>query len=237
MVGKPFVFVAASLILAAHAHAAVLCRTHTETVKVRDACKPTETQMDPVTLGLQPRLVVKDTNGAVVGILEPGHTAIHHYPDRGGGIYLTNSIDSFPEDGGGNLVATRIANTPVCLTVCRDGFQEVGGIHFTSTDCSGTPLLTADGGSGPTSALALVLTAPVGGCSAYYPTSVGVTLRLVRSSLLVTDSSTCLGSFGGSFTAPNRCCAPESESRYTVDAATFDLATLGPVPPFHVEGP
>ena len=237
MVGKPFVFVVASLILAAHAHAAVLCRTHTETVKVRDACKPAETQMDPVTLGLQPRLVVKDANGAVVGILEPGHTAIHHYPDRGGGIYLTNSIDSFPEDGGGNLVATRIANTPVYLTFDHDGFQEVGGIHFTSTDCSGTPLLTADGGSGLTSARTLVLTAPVVGSTAYYATSSAVTLQLVRSSLLVSDSSVCLGSFGGSFAAPNQCCAPESENRYTVDAATFDLGTLGLAPPFHVEGP
>jgi len=78
----------------------VLCKTGADTVKIRELCKPHESQVDPVALGL-PRFIVKDANGALVGVLEAGHTAVHHYPDRGGGIYLTNSIDSFPEDGGG----------------------------------------------------------------------------------------------------------------------------------------
>ena len=35
------------------ADAALLCATRDGTVKVRDACKPTETRLDPVALGLQ----------------------------------------------------------------------------------------------------------------------------------------------------------------------------------------
>src|SRR5436309_15499506 len=33
--------------------AAVLCKTRSESVKVRDTCKPREVQLDPIALGLQ----------------------------------------------------------------------------------------------------------------------------------------------------------------------------------------
>ena len=56
------------------ARAAVLCQTASATLKVRDAYRPRETQVDPAALGLQgpsgaqgPGLTAKDTNGKVVG--------------------------------------------------------------------------------------------------------------------------------------------------------------------------
>src|SRR5437867_539899 len=73
------IFLVATL-AATVAHGAVLCTSHTGsgTVRVRVACKATETQLDPVALGLQgppgqpgergPALVWKDANGAFVGL-------------------------------------------------------------------------------------------------------------------------------------------------------------------------
>lgn len=43
----------AMLLLDEPATATVLCSTHSGTVKVREICKPRETQLDPVALGLQ----------------------------------------------------------------------------------------------------------------------------------------------------------------------------------------
>src|SRR5438309_1626582 len=61
------------LIVSPPARAAVLCETHSGTVKIRAACRPAETPVDPVALGLQgppgPALTVKDANAALVGAL------------------------------------------------------------------------------------------------------------------------------------------------------------------------
>ena len=48
-----FLVVSASSLPAPGAHAAVLCATRTRTVKLREACKRKETQIDPVALGLR----------------------------------------------------------------------------------------------------------------------------------------------------------------------------------------
>lgn len=59
--------------LASAVQAALLCQTRSGTAKVRDTCRPRETQLDPVALGLEgpqgmpgPGLVVKDVNGALL---------------------------------------------------------------------------------------------------------------------------------------------------------------------------
>jgi hypothetical protein len=52
------------------------------------------------------------------------------------------------------------------------------------------------------------------------------------------DQATCEG-YGGVFAPPDECCQPEcsSSSTESAEAGTVDVATLGLVPPFHVEGP
>jgi len=54
------------------------------------------------------------------------------------------------------------------------------------------------------------------------------------------DQASC-EQYGGVFTPPDECCQPVSgysSDTYTLaEAGTVDLATLGLVPPFHVEGP
>jgi hypothetical protein len=39
------------------------------------------------------------------------------------------------------------------------------------------------------------------------------------------------------FTPPDSCCGLGGQTFAVAPAATFDLSTLGLVPPFHVEGP
>src|SRR5688572_12649049 len=77
------------LVMSAPAHAVVLCAkkradgTFNTSVKIREACKVTETLLDPASLGLQgpagppgpagpaggPGLFVRDSNGALVGVV------------------------------------------------------------------------------------------------------------------------------------------------------------------------
>jgi len=60
--------------------------------------------------------------------------------------------------------------------------------------------------------------------------------RTVKSHLVFADDPTC-GSLGGLFAPPDRCCIPGAYTGLVAPAVTFDLSTLGLVPPFHVEGP
>src|SRR4029077_12287331 len=77
-----FVVSLAFFVTGSTAFAVVLCArarpdgTFNTTVKIRTACKPGETQLDPGALGLQgpagpagPGLIVKDSNGTAVGSL------------------------------------------------------------------------------------------------------------------------------------------------------------------------
>ena len=52
------------------------------------------------------------------------------------------------------------------------------------------------------------------------------------------NQATC-EQYGGVFTPPDECCQPfcDATSSELAEAGTVDLATLGLVPPFHVEGP
>src|SRR5688572_14516779 len=79
--------VGAAMMWAADAEAAVLCArqkagTFNSTVKIRQACRASETAIDPASLGLQgppglqgeagPGAAVKDSSGKVLGAWSPG---------------------------------------------------------------------------------------------------------------------------------------------------------------------
>ena len=90
--GWRWMAVVACVAMSAAASAAVLCRTRSATVKVRDVCRPRERTRDPVALGLQgapgPKgdpgmqgpqglpgpaagATVRDATGAIVGAWKP----------------------------------------------------------------------------------------------------------------------------------------------------------------------
>src|SRR5438094_8215276 len=90
--GKWFLLTGAVFVIALQARAAVLCSGQSGLLRLRDACKPRETRVDPVALGLQgptgppgptgaqgdkgvpgppgPGAVVRDANGAFVGTVD-----------------------------------------------------------------------------------------------------------------------------------------------------------------------
>ena len=127
--------------------------------------------------------------------------------------------------------------------------------YHESSDCSGPPLLRdqviADGGAADPAFLFVYQGFDLSG-TAYYPRALRFSSLLGSydyagcsvcapyncSCAPLTTSGGCT-SAGGTFTAPSSCCfsytSPGTE--VVADVDTFDLTTLGLVPPFHVEGP
>jgi len=63
------VILMSSLMITGSAHGDVLCRTKSGSLKLRPACSRRWVQIDGVMEGLGPGLVVRDANGALVGIV------------------------------------------------------------------------------------------------------------------------------------------------------------------------
>jgi hypothetical protein len=67
MICRALAVVVVLLAVASTADAAVMCKTRSGTVKIRDACRPRETVVDPVALNLQgPRGVSRGRRAARV---------------------------------------------------------------------------------------------------------------------------------------------------------------------------
>ena len=212
--------VASLLAIVPHAQATVLCRTRTDTVKIRDVCQPHETQVDPVALGLQRRLVVKDTNGAVVGQLtDQDSTDFFH---GGLGPSITKAV-------------RRVNDQPLSFWVSDSGFVDMIGLlsalRFESSDCSG-PALVEVGPSG-----LLLPELYVHGTTGYYGSPPVASHSIGAYLGFITSEATCFADGGTSFVQPDECCFNYPFSAVGAPAATVDIASLGLVPPFHVEGP
>jgi len=213
---------------------AVLCKKKKSgVVVIRDACRKKETKIDlgqfgaagppgapgapggPGSPGSQgpmgPALVVKDASGTLVGVV----TSIPHLDGALNVIQVT--------------VARQVGDAVVMLDADASGFLQCGttnsysyirNLYYTTSDCSGAPFLAAD--AAPT--LAAVACLDPTTHLAYYPTGTGTSLAPVAYRAITVSG------LGG--------CQPTSgAASYYAPASTLDLAALGLVPPFHVEGP
>ena len=213
------------------ASAAVLCRTSTGLVAVRDACKRGETQLDPVALGLQgpkgdkgdpgpqgppgPALVVRDANSKLAGV-----------------------VVSFG-NGQRTKVARRIGERVYVITIQTDGFPNTaGGFTFESPDCTGAPFAVADGPSSSLMSGSLAVRSGTGyfGQEPFEQRSAG---SVISDLLFDVSESECTTYWHGAFTPPEGCCLRETlvGPLYLAPLTAFDMSTLGLVPPFRVEGP
>jgi hypothetical protein len=191
------------------AHATVFCtqrRSHgTSAVKARDACKPGETELH----GPGPTMVVADSSGAVVG------------PAVSDGLGPTQL--AVP-------LATGTVLVPVSGTTVGFGHDALPTFYYTSTDCSGQPLLEV----GP------LVRREIGqlGNTAYFQPSVGanVLVQSVGYDAFVSGPQSCANF---TFIPPNRCCSELGSYRAVSDTVgapdTFDLSTLSFTPPLRVE--
>jgi hypothetical protein len=147
----------------------------------------------------------------------------------------------------------------VVADVLLSGFGFPGGFGdtgFESTDCSGQVFI-AGGYIDPylfNSTLWLQAGAPFGslfapqspgalsavagdGVRVYYPTELASVRTLLSTRFLVASQSECTG-VGGTFVAPNECCAPIGGGRGTMLASLAGALELGTfTPPFRLDVP
>src|SRR5438552_5329056 len=122
------------MVSAITSNAAVLCTggSGSGTVRVRATCRPRETQLDPVALGLQgppgPSSVVMDSNGRLVGV-----------------INATPTDDTV-------IVTRKLGSDHLLLTVTVSGFRDSVDPptqrDFETADCSGPAYSGAPTGGG-----------------------------------------------------------------------------------------
>ena len=172
-----------------------------------------------------PALIVKDANGAFVGI---GDTRVRR---RVGNVVLSFGVST----DGRSLLPVGTANTWV----------------YESADCSGLPLVQDDppyyGLQGQVGSTLFLDSLEGPGRALYYvtgPTRAAILQsQNINPSVHATSQADCTGLGGCSafFAPPDQCCCTNPPNSVTdaapsqsVDAAG---AALGLVPPFHVEGP
>ena len=251
--GWRWMAVVACVAMSAAASAAMLCRTRSATVKVRDVCRPRERTLDPVALGLQGPPGPKG---------DPGMQGPQGLPGPAAGVTVHDATGAIvgawkPEPANAGQAVMTLSGHAVALPVLPYGFYDSQTVktYHESSDCSGPPLLRdqviADGGAADPAFLFVYQGFDLSG-TAYYPRALRFSSLLGSydyagcsvcapyncSCAPLTTSGGCT-SAGGTFTPPSRCCFsyPSPGTEVVADVDTLDLTTLGLVPPFHVEGP
>jgi hypothetical protein len=211
-----------------NALAVVLCArqkpdgTFSAGVRIREACRPSEAQLDPVTLGLQgppgtpgapgapgPGLVVRDANGTVVGLVLERLTIAR----QDGARFFAFEVE---RDG------VHVSDTAIQLSYLGPG-------------CTGQMWLD----DGVTVVPHIPRAKVVVGARAFYAAG-DRTLNTVLSLKEVGPNypeSMCTMT-GGTFTPPDVCCRPAicGQSQCNMmGAPAFEVDLSSLVPPFHVE--
>jgi hypothetical protein len=199
---------AAALVYGGTATAAVLCATRSGSVKLRAECRASETAIDPTALGL------KGPKG------DPGPAVL--VKDANGALVGTGSA-GFGD--GAVPIVIRVNGAPIALSVLAQGFEEYLNLFYAAPGCTGPPLLLVEAG----------YLMPVGSAfqgKLYYATGPAGDHTIASSEFV---ARVC----NGTTTARGTCCHNNSNPavQEAATAATVDLASLGFVPPFHVEGP
>ena len=156
-----------------------------------------------------------DSNGTYVGL-----------PAYGAG---TAAVQRRPN---GDLVFLDVNEAGWIAGAPGDAIDAFGGVFYASNDCSGPPLYTVQHGNA-------ARPARIAGTVAYYAPA-ETTISETHSDLEAIDARGC-GLNAGVVVGPNRCCITSTHSlgadgNSWGPIVSFDLSTLGLVPPFHVEG-
>ena len=214
--------------------AAVFCTKRSGAVVVRDACKAREQQMDlsqfgavgaPGTPGAAgstgPGVFVVDANGALVGpVIDELNIFLPPLSSR---------------------IARRLGNDVVSIPVDpAAGFPESVApppppVFFASPGCTGQLFLTPPPFP-PGTSMAMGVTMLIHDSVAYYALGAGATQAYASVLVFFIAPATCTGG-GGTPVGSDGCCVPSAGSTTLSPAGSFDLGTLGLVPPFHAVAP
>jgi hypothetical protein len=181
------------------------------TLRLRSICRSAEREVPPIALGVSNPIVVRDTNGLVVGAV----------------------ISITPSNPRVSIVRV-LDDTALALEVTRDGFVSSNPVFFEASDCTGTAFTTAEAND-----TLMFVRGEAIGSTAYYPTGTPSD-RTIGSRLFQTITSECLGasgtvSDGGSVSGQPLCCVTDGRILSVSPVTIFDLSTLSLQPPFHVE--
>src|SRR5262249_31716375 len=102
-IARVVLLAALAAIIAVRADATVLCQTRGETLKLRDACRRQEKQLDPVAIGLQSDVLTKLTTLLGSVSLEDGGRTVRF---SGVNVQIVSGAGATdaPENGVGNVI-------------------------------------------------------------------------------------------------------------------------------------
>ncbi len=210
--------------------AVVLCAkpradgTFSTSIKIREACRAGEMQLDAAALGLQGPTGTPGVRGPT------GATGL-----AGSSLTVRDSGDTVvgivTEAGDQPTIVRRIDGTLVRFYVAEGGMIQTGRpvLLYETGDCTGQAFLTSYSG-------AIMSGGWVHGATSWYGTSPS-TIRALRSRLVPGPSEQTCVLEGGMFLPPDWCCKAYVSSEMVAPVATIDLNTFALTPPFHVEGP
>jgi hypothetical protein len=227
------------------ADAATLCARKDGSVRVRpDACKGKERAVDLRTVQTSPGEAGPQGPAGAQGLQglpgpsgapgPPGPTATNGLLVRDSRGYVVGPVvlvGAFTP----TTVVRRVGNLLLALGVNEDGLTSASGgpqLYFEASNCSGTAMLLTGAGS----KLPLVRPVTVAGGTAYYPQTPPVARSRQATAFPVDSPAECTG--GGTYLLPGLCCQSHAPSPLVPmsDATTFELSTLGLLPPFVFEG-
>jgi len=151
------------------------------------------------------------------------------------GTFVGALLD-LPGNGSAQIIR-RLGVASVRMSAGADGFDNQGldyRFHFESGDCSGTLLMRPNTGRDRL----FPPTAIIVGTTARFVTG-GVERTVHSAAIAGTSQSDCdLNATGSTFVPPFLCChGPLLDTVVLGEPTSFDLTTLGLVPPFHLDIP
>ena len=210
-------------------NAVVFCEKRSGAVIVRDACKAKEQQMDLSVFGAVgapgapgatgPGVFVVDANGATVG---PVIDEIN--------VFLTPISSRVVRQLGSDAVSLPVDPTA--------GFPETLAappVFFANSGCTGQ-MFVIPPPYPPGTATALAVATIIHGSIAYYAVGAGAAHAYTSILAFFIAPATCTGG-GGTPVGADGCCVASASSTTLSPARSFDLGTLGLVPPFHAVAP
>ena len=231
--------------VAVQAHAAILCSGQNGLLRVRDVCKPRETRVDPVGLGLQgppgppgptgaqgdkgvpgppgPGAVVRDANGAFVGTVDdiypvfvPGNIYFRGAP----WIRVVREI-------GGRTLAFLVGVDP---TLFPAGFVDTfNALLYGTSDCSGPASIPTGASEFAPSFQATPAPVPflfVQGPHGVYQVGPTPGPGPRSTKVFYYDQASC-EHVGGAFTPPDECCQPCGPCGYSSDTLAEAAIKIG----------
>lgn len=217
--------------------AVVLCAkargdgSFSSTVKIREECRPTETQLDPVALGLQgpsgpqgvpgPGFVLRDANGTVVGVVSDRPINTQQYGEN------SSTELAIVRSEGGRLFTFEAGS---------DGIRPadtIAFLYYEGAGCTGRTGMSVD----PVTYL-IPRAVVVDSSHVFYAWGAPMPMNVVSTKEIGRNvNATICANRGGTFTPPHICCWDECASTPCPLNAPLgfetDLSSL--VPPFRVE--